>query len=179
MKIFGIDLAQTFALDVNPLELIIRGTLTYVLVLVLLRILGRGRTGTTIADLLVLVLIADAAQNAMSAQYKTFSSGLVLVTTIVFCSYALNWLAYHVPALQGIVHPGRKSLVINGRIMRLTLANELMTEDELMTELRMSGIEHVADVRAAYLEGNGEISVIRAGKESSGSRKKEPRGGGG
>ena len=41
----------------------------------------------------------------------------------------------------------------------------------------MSGIEHVADVRAAYREGNGEISAIRAGRESSVAPKKEPRGG--
>ena len=176
MDILGINLAQTFGLDVNPLELIVRGVLTYVVVLALLRLLMRGRTGTTMADLLVLVLIADAAQNAMSAEYKTFSSGVVLVATIVFCSYALNWLGYHVPTLQGLVHPERKPLVVRGRIVRRTLAAELMTEEELMSQLRLSGVEHIEDVRAAYLEGNGEVSVIQA-QGGQGSHTDKPRTG--
>ena len=40
----------------------------------------------------------------------------------------------------------------------------MITEEELMSEIRLQGLEKLEDVRAVYLEGNGEISVIPAGK---------------
>lgn len=57
----------------------------------------------------------------------------------------------------------RKPLVVDGRIIRPTLVEELMTEGELLTQIRLNGIEALEDVKAAYLEGNGEISVIKRG----------------
>jgi uncharacterized membrane protein YcaP (DUF421 family) len=45
--------------------------------------------------------------------------------------------------------------------MRKILQEELMTEEELLTQLRLNGIEELQDVKAAYLEGNGEVSVIK------------------
>jgi uncharacterized membrane protein YcaP (DUF421 family) len=116
----------------------------------------------TIGDLLVFVLISDAAQNAMAANYLSITNGIVLVATIMVMSLTVDWLAYRFPAIQRFVHPERKPLVVDGRLIRRTLQEELMTEEELMTQLRLNGIEDPAAVKAAYLEGNGEISVIPA-----------------
>jgi uncharacterized membrane protein YcaP (DUF421 family) len=161
MSIFGFDLEKALIPDVNVVETVIRGVVMYGVIYSLLRVLLRGRTtGMTTSDLLVLVLIADAAQNAMAAEYHSLASGVILVATIVGTSSLIDWLAYRVPALQRYVHPPHKPLVVNGRIIRRTLEEEFMTEEELMTQLRLAGIEKVADVKAAYLEGNGEVSVI-------------------
>jgi hypothetical protein len=56
--------------------------------------LKREAGGVGITDMLVIVLLADAAQNAMAGEYKSISDGLVLVSTIIFWSYALDWLGY-------------------------------------------------------------------------------------
>jgi uncharacterized membrane protein YcaP (DUF421 family) len=96
----------------------------------------------------------------MAADYHSITNGLVLVATIFLTSFAVDWLAYRVPRIQRFVHPERKPLIVDGRIIRRTLADELMTEQELLTQLRLNGIDAVEDVRAAYLEGNGEVSVI-------------------
>jgi uncharacterized membrane protein YcaP (DUF421 family) len=128
----------------------------------LLRVVLGGRTGTmTTSDLLVLVIISDAAQNAMSSSYTSITDGIVLVATIVGMSFLFDWLGYHVAFMRRLVHPQRKPLVVNGRVIRKSLAEELMTEDELMTQLRLQGADAINQVKTAYLEGNGEISVIR------------------
>ena len=137
----------------------------YFVIFVLLRVVLRGRTGgTTMSDLLVLVLIADAAQNAMADDYTSLASGTLLVATIIGWSFALDWLAYRVPSVGRIVHPEKAPLVQNGRLIRPTLRREMITEEELMSEIRLQGLEKLEDVRAVYLEGNGEISVIPASK---------------
>jgi len=161
MGLLDIDLGELIGPDLSLLETVLRGTAMYFVIFVLLRLVLRGRTGgTTMSDLLVLVLIADAAQNAMADDYQSLANGIVLVATIIGWSFALDWLAYRVPAVQRVVHPEKTPLVQNGRMIRRALARELITEEELMSEIRLQGIERLEEVRAVYLEGNGEISVI-------------------
>jgi len=160
--ILGFDIGAALTPDVSILETVIRGLITYFSILVLLRVVLRGKTSAvTVSDLLVLVLIADAAQNAMAAQYNSITNGVVLVATIVFASFSVDWLAFHFARVQQFVHPERKPLVVDGRVIRRTLREELMTEQELMTQLRLNGVEDLVEVKAAYLEGNGEVSVIK------------------
>jgi uncharacterized membrane protein YcaP (DUF421 family) len=161
--ILGFDIGAALTPDVSIFETVIRGLITYFSIFLLLRVVLRGKTSAvTVSDLLVLVLIADAAQNAMAAQYNSITNGVVLVATIVVASFSVDWLAFRFPAVQHFVHPERKPLVIDGRLIRRTLQEELMTEDELMTQLRLNGVEDPSEVKAAYLEGNGEVSVIPA-----------------
>lgn len=171
MVILGFDIGAAFTPDVSLLETVIRGIVVYFGIFILLRVVLRGRTSAvTVSDLLVLVLIADAAQNAMASNYLSITNGLVLVATLVVCSVTVDWLAFHYPVVRRFVHPERKPLVINGRIIRRTLEEELMTEGELLTQLRLNGAESAEEVKAAYLEGNGEISVILRDRGSQGGR---------
>lgn len=165
MVILGFDIGAALAPDVSLLETIVRGIVMYLFIFVLLRVVLRGRTSAvTVSDLLVLVLIADAAQNAMAADYVSITSGIVLVATIVLTSFAMDWLAFRFVSIRRFVHPEQRPLVVDGRVLRKTLNEELMTEEELMTQLRLNGVEDPSEVKAAYLEGNGAISVIKRSK---------------
>jgi uncharacterized membrane protein YcaP (DUF421 family) len=160
--ILGFDIGAALTPDVSIFEMIVRGVVMYLAIFVMLRVILRGRTSAvTVSDLLVFVLVSDAAQNAMSATYVSLADGLVLVATVFVTSFVVDWLAFRFPRFQGFVHPERKPLVVEGRVIRRTLREELMTERELMTQLRLNGVEDVADVKAAYLEGNGEVSVLK------------------
>jgi len=160
--IAGFDIGAALTPDVSLLETVARGVLMYLSIFVLLRLILRGRTSAvSVSDLLVLLLVADAAQNAMAANYQSITSGVVLVGTIVLMSFVMDWLAFRSTAIRRFVHPDRRPLIQDGRVLRRALQQELMTEEELMTQLRLNGVEHVGEVKAAFLEGNGSISVIK------------------
>jgi len=160
--ILGFDIVKAFTPDVSLFELVIRGAVMYFSIFILLRVILRGRTSAvTMSDLIVMVMISDAAQNAMSSTYTSVTDGLVLVLTIVLCSFSVDWLAFRFPIVRNFVHPERTTLVMDGRLLRKALADELMTEGELMSQLRLHEVEELEDVKAAYLEGNGEVSVIK------------------
>ena len=162
MVILGFDIVKAFTPDVSLFELVIRGAVMYFSIFILLRVILRGRTSAvTMSDLIVMVMISDAAQNAMSSTYTSVTDGLVLVLTIVLCSFSVDWLAFRFPIVRNFVHPERTTLVMDGRLLRKALADELMTEGELMSQLRLHEVEELEDVKAAYLEGNGEVSVIK------------------
>ena len=157
----SIDWKSLFVPETPLLEIFIRGSIMYLGLFVLLRFVFKREAGALgISDLLVIVLIADAAQNAMSANYRSITDGLLLVITILFWCQFLDWLGYKVPAMHRILHPPPLPLVKNGEILRRNMRRELVTEEELMTEIRKKGIAQLADVKEAYMEGDGHISVI-------------------
>ena len=158
------DLHELFAFTVSPLELMLRGSLVYWFLFIVFRtVLHRDLGGVGTADVLLLVLVADAAQNAMAADYRSVSDGLVLVSTILGWNIALDWLSYKSPRLRRLLQPRTVALVQDGRIDYRNLRKELMTEDDLREKLREHGITELSEVRDAYMESDGAVSVIRRG----------------
>lgn len=174
VEILGFDIVKALTPDVSILETIVRGVAMYLLILVLLRYLQRGKTAPSTPDLLVLVLIADAAQNGMGANYNSVTNGAVLVATIISTSFTLDWLAYRSEAVRKFVHPDPRPLIIDGKLKQRQLAHEMITRSELDTQLRLQGVEDPSEVKAAYLEGTGELSVIKIEKENEAGRKRRP-----
>ncbi len=165
------DWERVFAPDTPLIEIIVRGTVMYLALFVLLRLVVKRETGALgISDVLVVVLIADAAQNGMADDYHAIPDGLVLVGTIIFWSWILNWLGYRFPLFQRLVHPAPLPLVRDGRLLRRNLEKELITEGELMSQLRLQGVDEIADVSAAYMEGDGRISVIQQNGQRRGAQ---------
>lgn len=155
-------IADLFEVHVPVLELMLRGTLVYWLLFLIFRFLLRRDVGAVgIADILLLVIVADAAQNAMSGGYDTFAEGAILVLTIVGWNWLLDVFAYRFAAVRRFTAPGRLTLVKQGVPQRRNLRREFITLEELHEKLREQGIEKLAEVKAAYLEGDGQISVIR------------------
>ena len=114
-----------------------------------------------VADILVVVIIADASQNALSGSYDTVAEGGILVATLVFWNYALDWAGYHCKPIQKLTEPPPLQLIREGRVLHRNLRKELLTLDDLKGQLREAGVEDIGAVRAAYLEGDGKLSVLR------------------
>ena len=158
--VMNIDWAGMFLPDKPMLEIFIRGSVTYLMLFAFMRLIKRQAGAMGISDLLVVVLIADASQNAMASDYSSLSDGILLVATIIFWNYMLEFLAFHFSFFDAIVHPNEMPLIKNGRIIRANLRAEFITVDELKSQLRLQGVDAIADVKSACLEGDGKISVI-------------------
>jgi uncharacterized membrane protein YcaP (DUF421 family) len=157
---------HTLLVPTNSLaEVMLRGSVIYLLLFFLMRFMRREGGQIGLADVLIVVVIADAAQNGMAGTYNSITEGVTLILTITFWDYALDWLGYHVPAFGRLVHPPPLPLILDGQLMRRNLRRELITEEELRSRLREEGVEHIADVKCCHMEGDGHISVIgKSGK---------------
>lgn len=156
------DWTTMFSLSMSPVEIIIRGSLMYWFIFLLLRMAGRRDVGSVgVADMLVLVLIADAAQNGMAGQYQSITDGMILVATIIGWTVAIDRLAYYVKPIGHLLTADRVCLVQDGQIRIRSLRKEFITKDELLSELRQHGVNDVNQVHRAYIEADGNISVIK------------------
>lgn len=119
-----------------------------------------GGIGTT--DLIVVVLLAEVAGNGFSAGYTSVVEGAVLVGAVLFWSYSLQSLSHRFPAIERLLRPPPLLLIENGTMLRKNMRAELVTEVELMAQLREKGIEDCAQVKRAYIEADGSISIMKA-----------------
>jgi uncharacterized membrane protein YcaP (DUF421 family) len=154
---------QSLFIPNTPLvELILRGTLMYFALLLALRLLGRRQVGSlNLMDLLLIVLIADAAQNAMTAEYRSLTEGLVLCATLIGWNYLFDFLAFRSRWFARLLEPPPLPLVRDGQLQRRNMRSELLTKEEVLSHLREQGVEDISMVRLAYIEPDGAFSVFK------------------
>ncbi|HTH38273.1 MAG TPA: YetF domain-containing protein [Pyrinomonadaceae bacterium] len=159
--LFNIDWRSMFVPQESILAVVTRGTLMYLGMFILLRIFRRQAGSVSIADLLLIVIIADAAQNGMAGDSKSVTEAITLIGVIIFWDYFIDWLGFKSILMSRLLEPQPLLLVKNGRMMRRNMESEMITEEELTGQLRKQGVEHLGEVKECYLESNGEFSVIQ------------------
>jgi uncharacterized membrane protein YcaP (DUF421 family) len=167
-KLFLIEWAELLIPTHSIAEIVLRGTVMYLSLFVILRfVMVRQTSAIGIADILVIVVIADAAQNGFAKEYKSITEGILLVLTIVFWNLFLNWISYRFKAFERLLSPPPLPLIQNGKMNRRNMRQEFITEEELRSQLRQQGAAELAEVQKACLEANGELSVIKIDSEKS------------
>ncbi len=156
---------EMFAVQMAPLDLIIRGTVIYWFLFLVFRFVMRRDVGSmAVSDILLLVIIADASQNAMAAEYRSITEGLILISTILGWNLLLDWLGWRFRPLRRFLTAARLLLIRDGRVIEASLSRQFITNDELLAKLHEQGVESPAQVKRAWLEPDGEISVIKAAR---------------
>jgi uncharacterized membrane protein YcaP (DUF421 family) len=174
--LYKIDWSSIFIPTSSVLEMVFRGTLMYIGMFILLRIFRRQAGSVSIADLLLIVIIADAAQNGMAGEAKSVTEAFVLIITIVFWDYTIDWLGFKSRSLSKVLEPQPVLLVRNGKMLQKNMDSELVTEDELLGQLRQQGIDDISNVRKCFLESNGEFSVLTTDDQQDARTRKKTGG---
>ena len=164
-EVWSIDWQSILVPRHSLLDLFLRGTIMYLVIFVLLRLVLRRQVGDIgTSDVLVIVLLAEVSGNAMAANAESVSEGAILVGTILLWSYLIEWVQFRFPAVERLIREPKLKLIDNGRLLRGNMRREFVTQEELLAQLREDGIEDRAEVKAAYLEADGHISIIRHDK---------------
>ncbi len=154
--------------SMSPVEILIRGSLMYWFLFVIFRFILRRNAGSAgITDILFIVLLGDAAQNAMIGDGQTVADGAMLISTLVGWNYLLDYLGCHFPLISKLTDAPPIRMIRNGRLQGSNMRREHITEKELWAKLRAAEVERIDEVKAMYLEGDGTFSVLKKKKSSS------------
>ena len=157
-----IDWEKLFTFTLPVMEIIVRGSVFYWFLFALFRFIVRRDVGSVgIADILILVIVADASQNAMAGEYTSVADGMVLVATLIGWNVFLDWLSFRSKRFRRFAEPPPLLLVENGHFHRRNMRREFISEDELLSMLHKEGIDNPQQVKAARLEADGQLSVIK------------------
>ena len=149
------------------LDEVIRGSLVYLALFAVLRVMQNRQSGSiSLSDLLLVSLTTQAFQNSMIGDGNSLTEGAVVAATIFFWSHTVNWLAFRFPSLAWLMKSPPQAVIQDGRVLSAGLRHELLTRDDLMAQLREQGIDDLSVVKRAFVESNGALSVVTRDKAS-------------
>lgn len=139
----------------------LRACIVYFILLALIRASGKRTMGQfTPFDMLLVVLLGNAVQNALLGQDTSVGGGLLLAATLL----ALNWLVGLVSArsarMEALVEGVPVLLARDGQVYKDVLRRELISRADFDKAMRESGVEDIEDIRMAVLETNGHITLV-------------------
>jgi len=153
------------------LDVALRTTLVYLALLVGLRLTGKRQLGQlSVVDLVLLLVIANAVQNAMVGPDTSVAGGLVAVAVLLGWHRLFGWLRRRSKKVSRLLGGTPTILIHDGRVRQEALAHEGLTEADLLQALREHGVAAPADVRIAVLEPDGMVSVIQNADVKPGAR---------
>lgn len=161
-----------FSLDVNGWSIVARTAIVYVALLLGLRLAGKRELGQmTPFDLVVILLVANAVQNAMVGPDTSVTGGLIAAGVLIVGNYGVAEARERLPWLRRVVEGTPTLLINNGEFVLAHLRHEGIDEDEVLMAIREHGIGDVKDVRTAVLETDGSISIVPADAKAMRTRK--------
>jgi uncharacterized membrane protein YcaP (DUF421 family) len=142
----------------------LRTAAVYLVVLVGLRLSGKREIGQmTVFDLVVLLLIANAVQNAMVGADTSLAGGIIAAVVLLLLNVIVARLDLRWPKLRRLVEGSPTLLVLHGEMIANNLRREELDEETLKAALREHGVTDLAQVEMAVLEIDGSISVVPTG----------------
>jgi uncharacterized membrane protein YcaP (DUF421 family) len=142
-------------------EKILRTVAVYLFLVIGFRIAGKRELGQFNSfDLVVLITIANAVQNAIIGAENTLTGGLIGAATLLAVNYLVVQLCYRFPRLDRLLEGREVVLYDRGGINQRACSRELITSEELMTVARRQGARSLREVERIVLERNGNVSVI-------------------
>ncbi|HJU40683.1 MAG TPA: YetF domain-containing protein [Tahibacter sp.] len=141
-------------------ELVIRGSVVFLVLFAMLRLIGRRQVGQlTPFDLVLLLIISNAVQNAMVGSDNSLAGGLIVAAVLVAWNFVFGALALRSRRIERVLEGSPELLVLHGRVLHEALERNQISDAELRAALRRAGCFEVGEVELAVLETNGGISV--------------------
>lgn len=146
-------------------ELVLRCAIIYFFLLLLLRISGKRQIGQLAPfDLVLLLVLSNAVQNAMNAGDNSLLAGIILASVLVALNYLTGLATYKSKGLEALVEGRPEILIHNGKLFESVMRSQQITHHELNAALRDAGCASIEEVHFAVLENNGKITVRSIGK---------------
>jgi uncharacterized membrane protein YcaP (DUF421 family) len=145
--------------------LVVRSIVIYAVFFIGLRLFGKREIGQfTLFDLVLLLLVANALQPAITGPDTSLTGGIIVIVVLLLVNRAVAFLRTRIPALDNLIEPLPTTLAREGRWLAGNVHKEGLTVQECEMAMREHGIDKVQDVKLAVLEEDGSISVV--GKDS-------------
>jgi len=141
-------------------EFVLRSTMVYVFLIVILRITGKRQTGQLAPfDLVLLLVLSNAVQNAMNGGDNTVLGGIISAATLIGLHRVVAFMTYKSKKLEAWIEGSPRTLIHNGVLNEGVMRSELLTHHELAAALRAAGCSEIGHVHSATLENNGQITI--------------------
>ncbi|HEY8172231.1 MAG TPA: YetF domain-containing protein [Dehalococcoidia bacterium] len=155
------SVGEVFGIHAPFWQIFYRTAIVYLVIVVALRISGRRQLGQmTPFDLVLVLLIANAVQNAMVGPDNSILGGLLAAGTLIAMNQVVLRASRRIRPLDRIFEGTPVVLVDNGELVEPAIRAEGLTDELVLQAMREHGFEDIREVRHAVLEIDGTISIV-------------------
>jgi uncharacterized membrane protein YcaP (DUF421 family) len=145
---------------IQPAELVVRSVVIYLGLLIALRLFGKREVGQfTLYDLVLVLLVANSVQPAVTGPDSSLAGGLVIIITLVVVNFGVAQLDRN-PRFHHLFSPAPTVIVQDGQCLAHCLRREGISQEEVEMAMREHGIGQLSEVKLAVLESDGSISIV-------------------
>ncbi|WOS40792.1 DUF421 domain-containing protein [Xanthomonas rydalmerensis] len=150
-----------FHLSMPWWEFVFRAVVVYVAVLVMVRVSGKRAMGQlTPFDMLLIVLLGNAVQNALLGEDTSLGGGLLLAATLIALNFTVGLVTSRSARVERLIEGEPVVLARDGHVFRQVLRRELVSHADFEAAMRQQGCQGIDDLRLALLETNGHITIL-------------------
>jgi uncharacterized membrane protein YcaP (DUF421 family) len=143
------------------LRIVLSSSAVYLFIIVAIRLFGKKELAQlSIIDLVFILLISNAVQNAMVGADSSLTGGLVAASTLFIINFVFKFLIYRFPKLGNLVQGSEILLIYKGQMNKSNMEKARISQDELLEAVREHGVSEIREVDLAVLEIDGNISII-------------------
>ena len=144
------------------MDLVLRSAVIFFLIFLVTRVVGRRELGKLEPfDLIMLVVIGDLVQQAVTQSDYSVTGAVLVIATITLLTVAMSFLEFKFPRLRPLLGGEPLILVEDGEYIDRNMRRQRITREEVAAQARLKQIASVAEIRFAVLETSGEISFIK------------------
>lgn len=144
------------------MDIVIRASLIFLGLFILLRLLGKRQLGQmTPFEFVGLVVLGDFVQQAVTHNDYSFTAAMLAVATFAFWSLVFGYMSYRSDRMRKLLEGEPRVIVRAGAFVDDVLARDCITKDEVLSEMRLASIARLEDVEWAILEPSGKISFLK------------------
>jgi uncharacterized membrane protein YcaP (DUF421 family) len=148
--------------NLNFVYIIVCTSAIYIFITVAIRVFGKKELSQlSVSDLVFVLLISNAVQNAMvNSDFKSLWGGLIAATTLFILNYIFKYLTFRLPKLFRLLEGEPVILVTEGKVIDNNLKKLTITFNELLEAIREHGVADIREVNLAVFEVDGNISIL-------------------
>jgi len=143
------------------LEIVLRSAVMFILLLITLKLTGkRGVKQLSIFEMVIIISLGSAAGDPMFYEDVGIVHAVIVFLIIIILYRFVTWLAGKNPRFEKLLEGKTECLVVDGRFSKNKFEEESISQDEFFAELRLKSVEHLGQVKNAYIETSGDISIF-------------------
>lgn len=143
-------------------EIVIRVAIVYATLLVLMRLAGRRTMSDVMPmDIMVMLLVSETVSPSLTAGDESLTAGLVAAATLMGLASVAGYIVYRSRTAERLISGSTETLVRDGRIDEQIMRRFRITREDLDMALHQQGVDELAEVRRAFVEADGEITIVR------------------
>jgi uncharacterized membrane protein YcaP (DUF421 family) len=144
------------------MDIVIRALVTYVFVWLIMRVAGkRSLAEITTFDFVLLLIISETTQNALTDRDNSMTAAALLILTMVGLDVALSLVERHWPHAETVIEGTPLVIVDNGEVIKDRTWKSRVGDGDILSAARQQGLERLDQIKYAVLERNGAITVVK------------------